>query len=346
MALRGTVSALLVRRIVAAGAIFGADPDALAASANLSADALADPNARLPHAAVLALWTAAERHTGDPDFGIHCAELNRRTPANALAFAVATSASLARGLACIARYVRIAHDDARIRTRVDGALARVEMVMDHELGTHRHGVEFALALVALIGREHVGPRFALHEVAFTHPRPASGAAEHARVFGRPPRFASAVNELVFDRALLDHPFDQYDAALHAHLGRHLDELITALDAERELRGRVQKLVTEQLRAGGPDVDDVARKLRLGSRTLQRRLQQEGTSFQGVVNAARRDVALRYLGDRALSLTEVAFLLGFTEPSNFHRAFKRWTGTTPAEARRRALEGDGDGAHGG
>lgn len=340
MPTRGTVSALLVRRVLAAATLRGADAQALVASAGVPPEVLADANARVHHSVLIAVWDQAERHTGDADIGIHCAELSQRAPGNALAFAVATSRSFAHALDCIARYVRLVHDALQIRVKTDGEDARVQIELDEAVGSHRQGVEFALAIVALIGRTHAGPRFVLRDVSFAHPRPASGSAEHERVFGRTPRFSSGAHELVFDRALLAEPFVQHDPELHAHLGRHLDELIAALDTERDLRGRVQRLVTEQLRGGVPDVEDVARKLGLGSRTLQRRLREEGTAFQQVVADARRAVALRYLSERALSLTEVAFLLGYTDPSNFHRAFKRWTGTTPAEARRRALDGHG------
>jgi AraC-like DNA-binding protein len=336
---RGTVSCMLVRRILAASAVRGADPLVVARDAGVGQEVLEDPNARAPQHTLVAVWDAAARHAGDPAFGIHCAELSRQMPANALAFATATSASLGVALETIGRYIRIAHDAATLRTRVERGLARVDLALAPGLAVNRHGIEFALTLVALIARQHVGAAFVLRDVVLAHDAPPSTAA-HERVFGRVPRFGQRSNELVFDAALLEHAFDEHDPALHAHLARHLDQLVAALDELQDLRARVQKLVTEQLRGGAPDMDVVARKLALSPRTLQRKLQQEGTSFQEVVNAARRDVALRYLGEPTLSLTEVAFLLGFTEPTNFHRAFKRWTGTTPAEARRRALQGGG------
>src|SRR5689334_1283693 len=152
MSSRATVSPLLVRRILAASAILGADPREVAAAANVPAEALVEPSPRLPQSIAVAVWAEAERHTRDPDFGLHCAELARRTPANALAFAVATSPTFARALDCIARYARIAHDALQIRTRVEGDLAHVEMVA-RAITPHRHGVEFSLAQVALIGRE-------------------------------------------------------------------------------------------------------------------------------------------------------------------------------------------------
>lgn len=335
MPIRGTVSILLARRVIMAAAMRGADPRALAAVVQLP-DAADDPNLRLPQAALVALWAEAERQTNDADFGLHCAELSQRAPANALAFAVATSPSLLHALDCIARYVRLVHDGLRVRVSTGPERVRVQLEVDAEL-SHRHGVEFALALVTLLAREQIGPRFVLDEVAFAHERPPRGCSEHTRVFGRIPRFTAMTNEISFERALLDAPFGQHDPLLHAHLGRYLDRVAAELDTASDLRARAQRIVIEQLRGGAPDVEEVARRLRLGARTLQRRLRDEGTSFQSVVSDARREVALSYLGDRALSLGEVAFLLGYTNPSNFHRAFKRWTGTTPAEARRRALD---------
>ncbi|MBK6533536.1 MAG: helix-turn-helix transcriptional regulator [Deltaproteobacteria bacterium] len=80
---------------------------------------------------------------------------------------------------------------------------------------------------------------------------------------------------------------------------------------------------------------VAAQLRMSERSLQRRLADEGESFDAIVDALRRDLALRYLADPKIAVAEVAYLLGYSEPSPFHRAFKRWTGRTPAEARRGA-----------
>src|SRR5262249_55902507 len=98
--------------------------------------------------------------------------------------------------------------------------------------------------------------------------------------------------------------------------------------------QVRRAIGTDLRGGLPDLDTVATRLHVGARSLQRRLRDSGHSYQSILDQVRRDLALRYLGDRRLAISEIAFLVGFAEVTNFYRAFKRWTGTTPTEQRRR------------
>jgi AraC-like DNA-binding protein len=113
------------------------------------------------------------------------------------------------------------------------------------------------------------------------------------------------------------------------LGLHLAELV-----HRSADNVLRIAVNSSLRGGIPKMDEVARKLHMSARTLQRRLQDDGLSFQDLVAEVRRDLSARYLEEADMSLAEVAFLIGFSEVSTFHRAFKQWTGLTPAEYRRR------------
>lgn len=99
--------------------------------------------------------------------------------------------------------------------------------------------------------------------------------------------------------------------------------------------RLRHLIAEALQNGVPELPALARSLGMSERSLRRRLDELGTSFRDVLDAVRKELALNHVKDRRLSLSEVAFLLGFSEPSTFHRAFKRWTGDTPAAFRARA-----------
>jgi AraC-like DNA-binding protein len=143
------------------------------------------------------------------------------------------------------------------------------------------------------------------------------------------------NELVLDRALLDRPQRHSEPRLLALLDRQLGALLSALPDSRRFRAAITRCMMEELPGREPGVTMIAAKLRMSERTLQRRLQGEGTTFAEVLSDLRRDRALHYLRDRRLTICEVAFLLGFLDTTAFHRAFKRWTGRTPAEYRRSA-----------
>jgi AraC-like DNA-binding protein len=138
---------------------------------------------------------------------------------------------------------------------------------------------------------------------------------------------------VLDRAVLERPQRHAEPRLLAMLSRQLDGFLAAHPDPRRFQARVQQSMTDELPDQEPSVAAVAARLRMSPRTLQRRLQSEGTSFAGLLSELRRDLALRYLRDDRVAIGEVGFLLGFQDVTAFHRAFKRWTGSTPATYRR-------------
>jgi AraC-like DNA-binding protein len=142
--------------------------------------------------------------------------------------------------------------------------------------------------------------------------------------------------MLLPRRSLDRPLVRADAGLCAVLERHARELLERLPRATSLSGRIRQLVAGDLVKGVPSPAEVARRLHMSGRTLQRRLREDGTSHRALVDELRRDLAMRYLGEREIGIAEVAFLLGFSEASAFHRAFRRWSGTTPS-AYRRSLE---------
>lgn len=168
-------------------------------------------------------------------------------------------------------------------------------------------------------------------VRFSHQVAGDLAARHRVFFASPVHFGDTVTELVFSRDALNAPLTSADP--------HLLEILLPAADERRNRPTPPQLFADQVRRaisatlGQEDVplESVARRLGMTGRSLQRHLKEEGTSFQQVRDAMRLELAERYLG-KGMSLAEISFLLGFSEPSAFFRAFKRWTGLTPFEHR--------------
>ena len=115
---------------------------------------------------------------------------------------------------------------------------------------------------------------------------------------------------------------------------HVKSLLQKLEEQRTTSDKVRELVATQLSQGDVGMQSVARKLAMSVATLRRRLEEEGGSFSEIVDGVRAELARRYLGERERAISEVAFLLGFAETPSFYKAFKRWTGVTPAEYRAR------------
>lgn len=333
-----TVQARSVLKIAAAAREGGADVSELYRAAGFDASALADPDARIPFAQLVALYEQAARLTGDDAFGLHVGESVTPTMFDVVGYLTVNSATLGEAYRRLARFHSIWTDGASFSIKENAGEARLSYDYAEDItGGRRHDCEMTLATVVVFMRRVTEIDWLPREVSFQHARPADTSA-HGRIFRAPLRFSAPRNELAFDSALLRLPLARADANLVAVLDRHAEELLARLPPRGGACARVRKLVAESFGAGEPGLAFVSRRLGLSARTLQRKLKEEGSSFQDVLDEVRRDAAERYLRGRDLAICEVAYLLGFSEPSAFHRAFRRWTGVTPAEFRRRAKVG--------
>lgn len=326
--------------IVGFAASAGVSPPELLHAAGLDPALLADPDAYLPGSQEMRLWDEAVRLTGDQDFGLHLAEWAARAPENhfdVLAFAVRSCATLGEHYALAGRYIRLVHEGVYLSLEEEGDVARLVHGHSPEQIGPRHPVEGMLALTLLLGRREVGEELAPQRVCFAHARP-DRVSEQERVFGAPVHYGCPRNEMVLDRALLERPQLHAELRLLAILDRQLGGLLSGLPESHGYRDVVKRCMLDELPEREPVVATIAARLHMSARSLQRRLQSEGTSFAEVLSDLRRDMALRYLQDQRISIGEVAFLLGFLDVTAFHRAFKRWTGSTPAEYRRSARSG--------
>jgi AraC-like DNA-binding protein len=323
------VSVRSVQPVLARLRALGLDADAALCAADLSPAIVNDADARIPHRLVLALWREAVRQSGDDAFGIHAAEGIRPGTFDVLDYATRSSATLAEGLARLVRYHRILHDAAVVQVRAHGDRVQLTHALpDHAGELPRHPAEFIVAAWVVVARQATGTDFAPLEVGFIHAPPAD-LSEHQRLFRAPIRFNSSANEVVLSRPVLDLPLVKSDPGLCAVLERQMGELLERLPRTTSLGVRVRQLVAKELSTAAPSAAAAARKLHMSRRTLQRLLHAEGTTFSKLVDALRRELATSYFREPAIAIAEVAFLLGFSEASAFHRAFKRWHGVTPS-----------------
>jgi AraC-like DNA-binding protein len=172
------------------------------------------------------------------------------------------------------------------------------------------------------------------EVHFAHPEPAS-ITEHLRVFGAPVLFGCPMTAFVIDRELLERQVPAADPRLYGILKRYLDRVLEEMPPEDDLIAAARRSIGELMRDGDPTLARVAKSLAMSPRTLERRLNERGLRFKALVADTRRRFAINYLRDPGHTLTEIAFLLGYSEVSAFNRAFKRWTGQSPMVYRRQA-----------
>lgn len=293
-----------------------------------------DPDGRVDRSVSNRLWEELSRRSADDAFGLSMAQHLERGAFAVMDYAARSAPDLRQAMLRFVRYCRLVYDPAHAYLTEEGPEARLGYTLPGlPRGSPRHAAEFIVASWVCVARQMTQMQMPLRRVRFEHPRPASSAA-HARLFGCEVLFGQDANEITLESQLLETPVVNADPTLSILIDRYADELLKRLPKDEPLTDRVRGVLSGAMRGGDVTVEVIAAQLAVSPRSLQRKLQESGTTFQELLDGLRQELALRYLDDPTLSIGEVAFLLGFSEASAFHRAFRRWTGTTPGEHRRR------------
>jgi AraC-like DNA-binding protein len=326
------VSTLLVRPLLfAVGCKGPAALDEMYRATGLTAEIALDADARIDADTLRRAWREAFRITGDSLLALHLATAMPPGALGIVEYLVRCAPTVGEALALGLRYLNILDEVGRAEL-IDGEREDeldLVVVVDSPI-PH----ESCFAAVVGQGRVLVGADFRPIAVEFTH-HPDGGREAYEAFFRAPVRFGAATTRLVLSRASLAAPVTTADPNLLPILVRHADELSARFQGPAPTTTeQARAVIARLLRRGEHDVDQVAAALGVTARSLQRRLKDEGTTFQTVRDELRCELALTYLRGGATT-AEVSFLLGFSEASAFFRAFKRWTGMTPAEVQRRS-----------
>jgi AraC-like DNA-binding protein len=306
----------------------GLDPAELLAWAGLTEDDIASPDHRIPLDTYVRLWTWVHEHLPDAGLSFHCARTVSEPELGVMAYAASRCTTFRESIEVSQRFARLRTAFTVAELELHGDEAHWLLPLPPRVARLRGIAESTLAAWVEVCNRMLGPgRLRPRRVAFQHPAPADLRLYH-EVFRCPLTFGEPVTRMVTDAAVLDVPLRAADPRLRDYLLEHAQRLLDKLPAEEGLADAVRRLLAEELRGGDPSPARVARRLATSERTLQRRLQAEGTSFAALLDEMRRELALSYLHDPKLAVYEIAWLLGYTDPSTFHRAFRRWTGSTP------------------
>jgi AraC-like DNA-binding protein len=310
----------------------GVDVAAMLREIGLDEDVRSDPERRIPLATSTRLWNAAVAATGDDAFGIDVSRHVRIGTFHGLGHAFMTSPTLRAALERSARFSRVTADMAVGSTRMEGG--EFVFVSGWREGVARPAeaaVDAAMAAIVRAARAMLGRHLAPTKVELTRRTPTNRARFEA-FFRCPVRYGSAENLLAFTRADVERPVPGGHDRL-ASIGDHTVADYLARLGQKDLVDQIREVLVDAVAAGEPDVDAVAAELAMSGRTLQRRLRDEGTTFREVLAGTRRDLAEELLASGAGSVTEIGHRLGFSETAAFSRAFRRWTGKSPASWRR-------------
>ena len=310
---------------------YGCDSGELFRKAGLDPAKLRQSGARYPIAAANRLWKLARESSADPCLGLKAAAFWHPTALHALGYAWLASDSLIEALTRLVRYYRIVTDTDRLELHESAREATLRL---HTVDADLRGIDeiydgFFATLVRMC-RNSCSDRFKPQSIAMIRPRPALPAA-FEDFFRAPIAYSAGEDRIVFERSRLREPLPTANVEV-AHAS---DQIITNYLAHLDRSAvsmRVRARLIDELPSGRVSQASIARTLNMSLRSLQRRLAEEGTTYKQLLDETRRELAEQYVRQSRLSLGEITFLLGFSEPGNFTRAFKRWTGKPPSEFR--------------
>jgi AraC-like DNA-binding protein len=310
---------------------YALDPAPLFRNAGLDPQRWNEPDARFGNAELDAAWTAAVELTGDPCLGLRAARFINPGSLHALGFAWLVSDSLYDALARLVRYFRVISDGMELELSLSGDECRltIDRILVHGRASPQRLDAFWAGLIALC-RLSASDDFAPKSLALTRPEPPCVGDFYA-LFRAPITFGAARDAMTFPREAVERPLPTANRELARASERVVADYLDRFSAE-SFPDRVRVRLVELLPSGGADEEEVAQSLNVSRRTLQRRLAAADTSYKALLDDARRELALRYVGQQGMSIKQATYVLGFSEPSNFARAFKRWTGQAPSRYR--------------
>ena len=322
-----TMPASDVRALADALARLGYDVEALLAADGRRRPDLDDPDGRVPCEAYGALVSRAQRERFIPNLALRLA---LETPIGAfplLDYLVVTSDRVGDGIRQLARYFRLVESPVGLEVREEADPIELRMTAPAE----GFSAEFSASLIVLHLREETNGLFAPARVSFSHHPDDPG--ELGRVLGCPIEPGASWNGLRITKEAWALPLRRRDSVLRGVLERQADGAIARIRPGGMVADDVRRVLASRLARGDTRIAGTARQLATSPRTLQRRLAAEGLSHQELLDATRREAAQRQLEDSTLSINELSYLLGYSEPAAFHRAFRRWFGVTPQAFRR-------------
>jgi AraC-like DNA-binding protein len=327
------VSVVLVRAFVEVVERAGVDRERLLSETSLDPKHLEAGDVRLEFAEFARLQTRALDLTGDEALGLHIAEQASEAAFDLVAHLIAHAPTLRDGIALCLRFQRVFSDDAELTLveKNDSATLRLSFPRT-TLRSDRMHAEFVMAGLLRMVKVFAGPRPAVRAVSFEHARPEHHL-ECKRVFGGVERYRRPFTGIEIDPKILDQPYLHRHAELYEVLRSHAERKLSHLTRGVGYAERLRQYFLARPPLGAtPDMGTVARAFGTSVRSLRRRLTEEGVSYKAVLDEALAVAATRMLSDPRRSIQETAYAMGFSDPTAFHRAFKRWTGMTPKQYR--------------
>jgi AraC-like DNA-binding protein len=328
-----TVVVQVVQHILSLAAQCEFNPEELMAAINLDAQYLENLDGRISCETFYALWHEIMQRSGDPSIGLRMATVDCQNTSAVVVQSAYCSPTIGEALKRLVQYSQVANTGRTINLEIKAEVARISFAsaVGFRIAMPITYCQWCLANLVLQGRQITGVDWVPLEVGFQC-APPDDLTQYHHLFRSPLAFYQPVNYLLIEAEFLQHPLRTANPALSVILDRYAAALLAKLPKPESFIDSVTQMIAEELHKGEPGLEAIANRLGYAPRTLQRRLKEVGTSYQELLAKTRSQFAIQYLQEEHIAISEIACLLGFSEASAFHRAFKRWTGRSPGEFR--------------
>jgi len=310
----------------------GKDVAGILSRAGMLPEEADDPTVRLGARTQIKVLEFAAEELHDEFLGFHLARGFDLREVGLVYYVMASSERLADALRNCERYSQINNEGVRLHFNLDRAATIALEYVNVDRWSDRHHLEFWLVTLVRICRKVTDDKIAPLRLKVRHLR-SDPPAEFKTFFGADVVFGADADEIVFSAPIASLPIVGRDTYLNRLLRRYAEDALASLPRGRAtVRSKVERILPQLLPHGRANGPEVARELGISSRTLSRKLHDEGLSFAEILDDLRGALAKRYLSERALPVSEIAWLLGYREVSSLTHAFRRWTGETPRQFR--------------
>jgi AraC-like DNA-binding protein len=311
------------------------DIDAFLRSLGLDPELTRSPDTRLPIETYLRIQDEAAEYVHDPYFGLHMGEFAGPGSWSILGYLMMNCRTLGEAFEKSGRYARIIGN--LIEARVEFKFDRIKVVFftpPHAPKMSRHCFEATFSSCVRMMRTLTGAAIDPFEVTFIYPQPVS-RADYERIFHCPVRFGMKENTITIAAKVVNTPIRQPNPSLLEHFEKYAQDFLAEMDRQDVYTRAVTRILLSRLDDEALSIEKIARDMAVSVRTLQKRLDQEGVVFSDLLREVRARLAKQYLREN-YTVEQITYLLGFSEPSVFRKAFKKWLGVTPREFREQAF----------
>ncbi len=308
------------------------------AAANIRREIVDDPEGKLTLEQISNFWNIASERLDDPRIGINMAKLIPFGTYQTSDYLLSSSANLREGLRKFVRFFALIHQELGVNGIENQQHYEFQLWQKSDSQISRHGIEFEIALTFERLKAVTQKNIALKMVKFVHSPPNGDIQFYRDYFGCPVHFEQSTNSLIFDSHYLELPCVDSDSNLADLMENNASRILEKLPkfeehAQPAFLIKFNEKLKNELKEGRASIENMASCFGMSPRTLQRKLKHYDLSYSEILTNLRIELSKNMLTNPSLSLAEIAFLLGFSESSAFHRAFKQWTQQTPLEYRR-------------